>query len=148
MNWNLVGSVYVRFSIMSVHPSIDASFQVSVHLAKRFQRRRFFRNRSIRNKNCLWRPYLLGSKRNEQWWEAPMEGSVLSFLKAEWNVSDTGSDQCWASSSIFQQYFYVLYCWNIEKKDINIVEILEKKNINIVEILKKEKLKTNIVFVH
>ena len=39
--------------------SIDASYQVSVHLAKRFQRRRFFRNRPIRNKNCLWQPYLL-----------------------------------------------------------------------------------------
>ena len=35
-------------------PSIDASYQVSVHLAKRFQRRRFFLNRPIRNKNCLW----------------------------------------------------------------------------------------------
>jgi hypothetical protein len=23
------------------------------------------------------------------WWEAPMEGSVLSFLKAEWKVSDS-----------------------------------------------------------
>ena len=40
-------------------PSINASFQVSVHLAKWFQRRRFFRNRPIRNKNCLWRPCLL-----------------------------------------------------------------------------------------
>ena len=39
--------------------SIDASYQVSIHLAKRFQRRRFFRNRPIRNKNCLWRPCLL-----------------------------------------------------------------------------------------
>jgi hypothetical protein len=28
-------------------------------LATRFQRRRFFRNRSIRNKNCLWWPCLL-----------------------------------------------------------------------------------------
>ena len=37
----------------------DASYQVSVHLAKWFQRRRFFRNRPIRNKNCLWRPRLL-----------------------------------------------------------------------------------------
>jgi hypothetical protein len=37
-------------------PPIDASYQVSVHLAKRFQRRRFFRNQPIRNKNCLWRP--------------------------------------------------------------------------------------------
>jgi hypothetical protein len=40
-------------------PAIDASYQVSVHLAKRFQRRRFFRNQPIRNKNCLWRPCLL-----------------------------------------------------------------------------------------
>ena len=40
-------------------PSIDASYQVSVHLAKRFQRRRFLKNRPIRNKNCLWWPCLL-----------------------------------------------------------------------------------------
>ena len=40
-------------------PSIDASYQVSVHLAKRFLRRRFFLNRPIRNKNCLWWPCLL-----------------------------------------------------------------------------------------
>jgi hypothetical protein len=34
-------------------PSIDASFQVSYHLAKRFQGKSCFRNRPIRNKNCL-----------------------------------------------------------------------------------------------
>jgi hypothetical protein len=28
-------------------------------LAKRFQRKRFFRNRPIRKKNCLWWPCLL-----------------------------------------------------------------------------------------
>ena len=39
--------------------SKDASYQVSVHLAKRLQRRWFFRNQPIRNKNCLWRPCLL-----------------------------------------------------------------------------------------
>ena len=39
--------------------SIEASFQVSAHLAKWFQRRRFFRTQPIRNKNCLWRPCLL-----------------------------------------------------------------------------------------
>jgi hypothetical protein len=33
-------------------PSIDASYQVSYHLAKRFQRKSCFRNRPIRNKNC------------------------------------------------------------------------------------------------
>ena len=38
---------------------IDDTYQVSVHLAKRFQRRRFFRNQPIRNKNCLWWPCLL-----------------------------------------------------------------------------------------
>jgi hypothetical protein len=32
---------------------------VSVHMAKQFQRRRFFRNRPIRNKNCMWWPCLL-----------------------------------------------------------------------------------------
>jgi hypothetical protein len=40
-------------------PSIDASYQVSVHLAERFQRRRFLKTRPIRNKNCLWQPCLL-----------------------------------------------------------------------------------------
>ena len=40
-------------------PSIDASYQVSVHLAKWFQRRRIFRNQPIRNKNCLQWPCLL-----------------------------------------------------------------------------------------
>jgi hypothetical protein len=38
--------------------SINAFYQVSVHLASRFHRR-FFRNQPIRNKNDLWRPYLL-----------------------------------------------------------------------------------------
>ena len=37
----------------------DASYQVSVHLAKQLQRRRFFSNQPIRNKNCLWWPCLL-----------------------------------------------------------------------------------------
>ena len=41
----------------SIH--VDASYQVSVHLARQFQRRRFFRYRPIRNKNCLWWQCLL-----------------------------------------------------------------------------------------
>ena len=40
-------------------PSKDASYQILIHLAKQFQRRRFFRNQPIRNKNCLWRTRLL-----------------------------------------------------------------------------------------
>jgi hypothetical protein len=49
-----------RDKMRNIHrePSIDASSQVSVHLAKRFQRRRFFRNQPIRNKNCLWQPFI------------------------------------------------------------------------------------------
>jgi hypothetical protein len=43
----------------------------------------------------------------EIWWEAPMEGSVLIFFKAEWKVSDTGSAH-WASSS---------YAWKATKKE-------------------------------
>jgi len=42
--------------------SIDAFYQVSIHLHKRFQRRRFLRNRPIRNKNFLWRPCLLTNR--------------------------------------------------------------------------------------
>jgi hypothetical protein len=38
-------------------PSIDASYQISVHLDKLFQK--IFKNRPIRYKNCLWRPCLL-----------------------------------------------------------------------------------------
>jgi hypothetical protein len=44
---------------LNTEPSIhvDASYQVSVHMAKQFERRRFFRNWPIRNKNCMWWPY-------------------------------------------------------------------------------------------
>jgi hypothetical protein len=45
-------------------PYINASYQVSVHLAKRFQRRRYFRNQPTRNRNVQWRSCLL-KDRNE-----------------------------------------------------------------------------------
>ena len=43
----------------SIHVNVDASYQISVHMAKQFQKRRLFRNRPIRNKNCMWWPCLL-----------------------------------------------------------------------------------------
>jgi hypothetical protein len=46
-------------NILYREPSKDAPYQVSIHLAKQFQRRRFFRNQPIRNKNSLWWPCLL-----------------------------------------------------------------------------------------
>ena len=49
--------------------SKDASYQILIHLARRFKRRRFFRNQPIRNKNGLWRPCLRNNSR--------MTGSML-----------------------------------------------------------------------
>ena len=46
-----------RNTELSIH--VDASYQVSVHMAEQFQRKCFFRNRQIRNKNCMWWPCLL-----------------------------------------------------------------------------------------
>jgi hypothetical protein len=46
-------------SILYRGPSNDASYWLLIHLAKWFQRRRFFKNQPIRNKNGLWRPCLL-----------------------------------------------------------------------------------------
>ena len=51
-NWDEMSNLYRG-------PSIHAFYQISVHLGKRFQRRRFFRNQPIRNKNGLWWPCLL-----------------------------------------------------------------------------------------
>ena len=39
-------------------PSIATSYKDSAQLAKRFQRKIFFRNRPIRSKNCMWRSCL------------------------------------------------------------------------------------------
>jgi hypothetical protein len=39
-----------------------------------------------------------------------MEGYILCFLKSEWKVSDTGSDQCWASSFYEDE---VASSWNL-----------------------------------
>jgi hypothetical protein len=48
-----------EMSILYRGPSKDASYQISIHLAKWLQKRRFFRNQPIGNKNCLWWPCLL-----------------------------------------------------------------------------------------
>jgi hypothetical protein len=48
-----------KMSTLYRGPSIYAFYQVSVHLIMQFQRRRFLRNRPIRNKNCLWWPCLI-----------------------------------------------------------------------------------------
>jgi hypothetical protein len=95
-------------------PSIDASYQVSYHLAKRFQRKSCFGNRPIRNKNCLWRPCLLTdqngmsnshrggwflknlllwnclAKWTETWWEASMAGPLWKMLNFSRSINKHG----------------------------------------------------------
>jgi hypothetical protein len=67
-----------KMSNLYRRPSIDDTYQVSIYLAKRFQRRRFFRNQPIRNKNCLWQPCLL------------MDRDKMKFLIPFWSVNKHG----------------------------------------------------------
>ena len=48
-----------EMSNLNTEPFTDASYNISVNFAKRFQKKRFFRNQPIKNKNCLWWPCLL-----------------------------------------------------------------------------------------
>jgi hypothetical protein len=95
MNGNLVGSIYGRSSIQIAKfpPSVNKH---GCHRQFLFQVGRFLK--IFPHWNCL-------AKWTATWWEAPMEGSVLSFLKTEWNVSDTCCAH-WASSffSIFRPF--------------------------------------------
>jgi hypothetical protein len=52
-----------KMSNLYREPSIDASYQISVHSRKRFQRRIFFRNQPIKNNNGLWWPCLLTDRK-------------------------------------------------------------------------------------
>jgi hypothetical protein len=68
-------------------PSNDASYQISIHLAKRLPRRRFFRNRPIRNKDCLWRPCLLNRSEymsNLYRWSSNDASYHVSIHLAKW----------------------------------------------------------------
>ena len=51
-------------------------------------------------------------KWTEIWWEASicMEGSVLSFLKAEWKVSDTGSAHWISSILLVAHQIHHIWC--------------------------------------
>ena len=71
-------------------PSKDASYQVLIHLAWQFQRRIFFRNQPIRNKNGLWWPCLL-TDRNEMSnrYKGPsIDASYQASVHLAWGVSE------------------------------------------------------------
>jgi hypothetical protein len=56
-----------EISILYNGPSIDASYQVLVHLALRFQRKRFFLESTNQNQQLpVVAMFVNGSKRNEQ----------------------------------------------------------------------------------
>jgi hypothetical protein len=71
--------------------SIDASYKVSVHLAQQFQRRNIFRNRPIRNMNCLWWPCLLTDqdKRSNLYRGPSIDASYQSFH----SIGKAGSEE-------------------------------------------------------
>jgi hypothetical protein len=75
-----------EMSIIYRGPSIEASYQVSVHLAKRFQRRIFFFNRQINNKNCLWRPCL--SMDRDKISNLYKEPSITSFYQISFYLAE------------------------------------------------------------
>jgi hypothetical protein len=100
MNWNLVESMYGRSSIKIAH-FVPICWQTWLPQAILVSDWSISKN--LLFWNCL-------AKWTETWWEAPMEVSLLSFLKAEWKVSNTGSAH-WASS--FFSIFLFLFLWNI-----------------------------------
>ena len=55
-----------KISNLYRRPSIDASYQVSVHLAKRFQRRRFFKSANQKRQQPVVAMFVNGSGQNEQ----------------------------------------------------------------------------------
>jgi hypothetical protein len=55
-----------EMSILYRGPSIDASYQVLVHLAKRFQRRRVFKSSNQKQELPVAAMFVNGSGQNEQ----------------------------------------------------------------------------------
>jgi hypothetical protein len=90
------------------------------HMQFLFQIGRFLRNLLLWNCLAIW---------TETWlWQETsscMEGSVLSFLKAEWKVSDTGSAH-WASSWSLNVTFPCLSILFVNKHGLTSVNIWYK----------------------
>ena len=100
-------------------PSIHAFYQISVHSRKRFQRRRFFRNQPIRNKNGLWWPCLLTDQgRNEQSSQRTFHRCLLP------NFSSFG--KAVSSEKIFQKSTSQKQEWPVVAMFVNGLELNEQ----------------------
>jgi hypothetical protein len=70
-------------------PSIDASYQVSVHLAKQFQRRRFKKIANQKQESPVAAMFVIGTGRNEQSLEMTIHRCFLqSFSSFGCGVSE------------------------------------------------------------
>ena len=114
MNRNLVGSILGRSSIKIAHlvPIRLQTWPPQAILVSGWSI-----SKNLLLCNCL-------AKWTETWWEAPMEGSVLSFLKAEWKVSDTSSAH-WASSYKFK-YLQVIPFSQPNTREITPIKTIKK----------------------
>ena len=63
--WQLEAQCRSPFILLCTEPSIGASYQISVHLATRFQRRRYFRNNKKKELSVA-AMFVNGSGQNEQ----------------------------------------------------------------------------------
>jgi hypothetical protein len=78
----------------------------SYHLAKRFRRKSCFRNQTIRNKNCLWRPCLLknqngmsNSHRGPHVTQAQLSAEPLVYFQVGWGGGEWFEvDSTWLNS--------------------------------------------------
>jgi hypothetical protein len=82
-DWDKISNLYKG-------PSINASYQVSVHLAKRFQRRRFFKNSANQKQELpVTTMFVNGSGQNVQSLERTFYRCFLpSFSSFGWGVSE------------------------------------------------------------
>ena len=70
-------------------PSIDASYQVSVHLAKWFRRRRFFKSANQKQELPVAAMFVNRLRQNEQSLERIFHKCILpSFSSFGWEVSE------------------------------------------------------------
>jgi hypothetical protein len=83
MNRNLVGSIFGRSSVKIAH---------FVSFGKAVSEEKIFRNRPIRNKNCLWRPCLLMDRdeMSNLYRESPIDASYQVPL-GQMNLNLVGS---------------------------------------------------------